>query len=253
MIASQGRGQLAEMMCADMMRNATIALLGAWLALCAQTSSAAGLYKWTDERGVVHYSDQIPPEAADKGTVVLDKQGRQVKKIEPAPTQAQLKAKEAEDERQKAMARTREDRARKDLALLQSYTSAEEIDFARARALAAVDTQLKSAEAYNAELVRRLGELERQKTAPAGKAGPATLDNQISALNEEMGRQAKLIAQKKDEMAAISAKYDADKRHWIEIKADQERAAAAENAAAGASSKPSAAKAATGSAATTTR
>ena len=241
------------MMCADTIRNATVALLGAGLALCTQASTAAGLYKWTDERGVVHYSDQIPPEAADKGTVVLDKQGRQVKKIEPAPTPAQLKAKEAEDERQKAAARTREAQARKDLALLQSYTSAEEIDFARARALAAVETQLKSAEGYNADLVRRLGELEKQRTASAGKAVPATLDNQISALNEEMGRQAKLITQKKDEMTAIGAKYDADKRHWIEIKADQERAAAAENAAAGASPKPSAAKAPTGSTATTTR
>jgi len=238
------------------MRYAALALLCA-LALAARPVNAAGLYKWTDERGGVHYSDQLPPEAADKGTVVLDKQGRQVKKIEPAPSPAELKAREAEDERQKAMAKAKDERTRRDMALLQSYTSAEEIDLARARALSAVETQLKSAETYNAELAKRLTDLEKQKAALAGKPVPFALENEISSVSAEMARQARVIALKKEEMASISARYESDKRHWLEIKSDQARTAAAEaagaNASANAPAKPTAAKTSSGNSATATR
>ena len=27
-------------------------------------------YKWVDEKGVIHYTDKIPPEASDKGRTV---------------------------------------------------------------------------------------------------------------------------------------------------------------------------------------
>ena len=84
----------------------------AWLALGALPAVAAGVYKWTDDLGIVHYSDQMPPEAVNKGTMVFDKQGRPIKKIEAAPTPEQQKAKELEDERQKGIARLRDDERR---------------------------------------------------------------------------------------------------------------------------------------------
>jgi len=175
----------------------------------------------------VHYSDQMPPEAVNKGTVVFDKQGRPVKKIEATPTAEQVKAKELEDERLKAMARQRDEQTRKDLALLQSYTSEQEIDFARTRAISTVESQLKSAESYSADLRRRQAEIEKQKVALAGKPVPPALENELVSLSNELGRQDGLIAQKRDEVATINARYDNDKRRWQEISADQVRAAAA--------------------------
>ena len=43
----------------------------------------AATYKWVDDKGVVHYTDKIPQEALNKGSTVLDKQARPVKKIDP--------------------------------------------------------------------------------------------------------------------------------------------------------------------------
>jgi hypothetical protein len=162
----------------------------------------------------------------NKGTVVMDKQGRAVKKIEPAPSAEEVRAKEAEAENLKATARVREDKTRKDLALLQSYTSEQEIDLARMRAITTIDGQLKSAETYAADLTRRQHELEKQKAAFAGKPVPSALESELSALNEEIARQGRVIAQRKDEVATINARYDSDKRRWQEIRADQARAAA---------------------------
>src|SRR5271167_3063622 len=91
----------------------------------------AGMYKWVDDQGVVHYSDKAPADVPSKGETVLDKQGRQVQKIDPPLTPAQLKAKADEDERQRALAKAKDDQARKDKALTQSYTSENEIDIAK--------------------------------------------------------------------------------------------------------------------------
>jgi len=110
---------------------------------------------------------------------------------------------------------------RRDVALTHSYTSEEEIDFARSRSLMAVDSQLKSAETYVADLVKRQQELKKNKLAYGDKPAPATLDSELTGLDEELARQDKVLAQRRAEITAINAKYEADKLRWREIRADQ--------------------------------
>jgi hypothetical protein len=203
------------------LRWSAAACFAAWLALGALPAAAAGTYKWTDDQGIVHYSDQMPAEGINKGGVMIDKQGRQVKKIDPTLTPAQTKAKEAEDERLRQIAKGQEDKSRRDIALTHSYTSEEEIDFARSRALLAVESQLKSAETYIADLTRRQQELKKDKLAYATKAVPPTLDSELSGLDEELARQDKVLAQRRAEITAINAKYESDKLRWREIRSDQ--------------------------------
>ena len=197
------------------------ACFAAWLALGALPAAAAGVYKWTDDQGIVHYSDQMPADALNKGGVVFDKQGRQIKKIDPTLTPAQVKAKEVEDERQRLIAKAQEDKSRRDVALMHSYTSEEEIEFARGRALLAVESQLKSAETYVADLTKRQQELRKDKLAYGTKPFPGTLDIELTGLDEELARQDKVLAQRRAEITAINAKYENDKLRWREIRADQ--------------------------------
>jgi chromosome segregation ATPase len=202
-------------------RRGAAACFAAWLALGALPAVAAGMYKWTDDQGMVHYSDQMPADAVNKGGVVFDKQGRQIKKIDATLTPAQAKAKEAEDERQRLLAKVQEDKSRRDTALTHSYTSEEEIDFARSRALLAVESQLKAAETYVADLTKRQQELRKDKLAYGTKPVPATLDNELTGLDEELARQDKVLAQRRTEISTINAKYESDKQRWREIRTDQ--------------------------------
>jgi hypothetical protein len=202
-------------------RWSAAACFAAGLALGALPAAAAGVYKWIDDQGIVHYSDQMPADAVNKGGVVIDKQGRQIKKIDPTLTPAQAKAKETEDERQRLMAKAQEEKSRRDTALMHSYTSEEEIDFARTRALLAIESQLKSAETYTADLTKRQQELRKDKLAYGTKPVPATLDNELTGLDEELARQEKVLAQRRAEITAINAKYESDKLRWREIRADQ--------------------------------
>jgi hypothetical protein len=198
-------------------RARTLVALVAGATLLALAGHARGaLYKWVDEHGEVHYSDKVPPEAVNKGNVELNKQAVPIKKTEPAPTPEQLKAKAAEDERQRVLAKQQEEVARRDRALLASYTSENEIDLARTRALQTIDNVMQSAQAYSAQLAKRKEALLAKKAAAGDKAG-ANLDRELEMLNGEIDRQADLVAQKKREAATVTAKYDADKARWREL------------------------------------
>lgn len=216
----------------------TIALLGAIVAMCgAGAARAAGpspatTYKWVDDQGVVHYSDKVPPEVVGKSATVLDKQGRPVKKIEPALTPEQLKAKEAADEAQRARAKAQEEQTRRDRALMQSYTTEAEIDAAKKRAVDTLDAQIKSAQAYSADLTRRMGELKKTRASFGNNRVPPDVEREINTVDVELTRETALIKQKSDEIVAVTAKYDADKARWEEIYSDQARKAAANSAVA---------------------
>jgi hypothetical protein len=208
-----------------------VACLAAWLALGVLPATAAGMYKWTDDQGAVHYSDQMPADAVNRGGVVFDKQGRKIKKIDATLTPAQAKAKEAEDERQRVIAKAQEDKTRRDTALVHSYTSEDEIDFARNRALLAVESQLQSAETYIADLTKRQQQLNKDKLAYGAKPAPATLDSELAGLDEELARQDKVLTQRRAEITAIHTKYETDKLRWRELRSDQKPPAAATTAA----------------------
>ena len=176
-------------------------------------------YKWVDEKGVVHYTDKIPPEAVNKGSTVLDKQARPTKRIDPALTPEQRRQREAEDEQKRIAARAQEEIARRDRALVASYTTEAEIDLARTRALATIDAQLESSHAYVAMLDKRKAELDKRRQALGDTPVPAALERELEGNRNELAKTTALIEQKQKERAATVGRYDADKARWRELKA----------------------------------
>ena len=213
-------------------RYAAVAALTAFIAALTMLASSgparAALYKWVDEKGVVHYTDTLPPEAIDKARIELNKQGIEVKKTDKALTPEQRRAMEQEAHKQKELARQQEEVARRDRALLSSYTSEGEIDLARKRSLQTIDNVLQSTLAYSDQLAKRKIELEAKKEEMKGKPIVAVFDRELESIESELARQAELIEQKKRETEIVVAKYDADKQRWRELVA----ARAAENAKA---------------------
>ena len=201
------------------------ALALAALVALAPAAGAQKIYKWTDEKGVVHYTDKAPDPA--RGGVQLDKQGRPVGKIEPAPTPEQVRAKQAEEERGREAAKEQEVTARRDRALLASYTTEAEIDLARARAVATVESQIQSAQAYLAQLTKRKTELDARKAKLGDGPVPAQLERDSASVDAEYAKNRDLVVQKQRELAVVTARYDADKQRWRELKAQQESNATA--------------------------
>lgn len=186
------------------------------------TLAHAATYKWVDEKGTVHYTDKIPPEAVEKSNVQLDKQGRAVKQTDAAPTAEQKRAKAEAEAREKQLAKERELVERRDRALLSTYTMESEIDLARRRALSTIDQQIQSSTAYSAQLSKRKDELVAKKAAAKGEPVPPVLERELVNLDTELARQADLVAAKQKEVLLVNVRYDADLKRWRELRAATE-------------------------------
>jgi len=199
-------------------RGPVAAAVVAVLTALALGAVEAAMYKWVDEKGVTHYTDTMPPDAVNKANTELNKQGIPIKKTDPAITPEQRKARETEVERQREAAKLQAETARRDRALLDSYTTESDIDLAKNRSLRTVEMALSSAQAYSAQLTKRKAELTANKAALAGKPVPATLERDLAATETELERQTDFIVLKKKEGVTIAARYDADKARWAAIK-----------------------------------
>ncbi len=197
---------------------AVAAAIALAIALFQPHAARAAVYKWVDDKGVVHYSDRVPPEAVNKGNVQLGSQGIPIKRVDPAIAPEQRKARESESEQQREAAKQRDAAARRDRALLDSYTSESDIDLARSRAVHTLQAALDSAQGYSTLLTKRKVALNQRKAAYVGKAVPADIENELAAVDAELERQGAVIAQKNKQLVEVAAKYDAEKERWHAIK-----------------------------------
>lgn len=195
-------------------------LVGVALALASPARAAT--YKWVDEKGVVHYTDKIPPEAVDKANVQLNKQGVPIKKTDPAPSAEMRKAKAEEDERQKQLAKERELVDRRDRALLSTYTTESEIDLARKRALSTIEQQIKSSTVYSTQLSKRKVELETKKAVLGAEPVSPVIERELTNITSELAKQVDLVEAKQKEVLLVNVRYDADRKRWRELRAATE-------------------------------
>ena len=191
------------------------------LAACAVagTATAQQTYKWVDDKGVVHYTDKLPTEPLNTGATVLNKQAVPIRSIDAPLTPAQRAAKEEEQRRAAVAAKAREETERADRALMQSFSSEQEIMDAKARAISPLEGQIQAAQAYVSQLTAHKTELEARKAALGKKPMPDALEHDLESTNDELAKQAVLIDSRRQELVQTSAHYDAFALRWNEIKA----------------------------------
>jgi hypothetical protein len=134
----------------------------------AQQKRDRTTYSWTDDDGVKHYGDSVPPEFADKPKDVLNEQGVAVDQLEGKKTEEQLAA----EERAKALEVQVELQRRADLTLLNTYITIDEIVMHRDRRVELFQAQARVTELYLRNLNRRLDQLKQE----AGRYKPYSSD-----------------------------------------------------------------------------
>ncbi len=156
--------------------RALLALLSAVI-LMAANHACAELYRYTNEHGVVVLDRQgVPPQHVARGYEVLNEQGRVIQVVPPAPTAAQRQR--LLEERQRAEA---------DARLLRLYASVEDVERAKARKLAELESvigiargNLQSLRSQHASLRQQAANHER-----SGRRVPENLLAQIANLEQE--------------------------------------------------------------------
>lgn len=181
--------------------------------------SAGGIYKWVDDQGVTHYGQSIPPEYRDAAATEMNRRGLTVREIDAAqqPESPEAKAERAKQEREEK--RRQYEQRRRDLALMKTYTSAEEIDLARERNLAVPTQALRGLEPRLKEAQERLSGLQAMadKVVQGGQSVPPHLQDDIAdqglkvdGLRAEIDRYNALIT-------AIRTRFDADRKRFVEL------------------------------------
>ncbi|HTS54344.1 MAG TPA: DUF4124 domain-containing protein [Burkholderiales bacterium] len=203
-----------------MRANPVVVAAGLALALAqANAAMAAKIFKWTDERGVTHYGEVIPPEYKDQAAQEMSKQGLTIRKWDSAITPEQRKAAELKAVRERDDKQRDFEQRRRDLALVNTYTSAREIDEHRDRTLQLPVQAIRGLEPRLKRAQDRLAALQRQAAAftDAGKQVPNGLELDLADERSEVSSIRAEIDRHKAEIEVIKVKYDGDKKRYLEL------------------------------------
>lgn len=185
----------------------------AWTAAAADVTA----YKWTDDQGVVHYGDSIPPQYAEKAHETLNKQG-----VAVGHSAAQMSPEELA-----AAAREHDSLLKQqqhDTFLITTYTSVKDIESLRDVRLDQLQGQRNAAEIYVENLRSRLVALqERAKRFRPYNANPGArrmpddlAEDMVHTLNE-MRTQRNALTAKNEEVSAVRAQFDGDIERYRQL------------------------------------
>ena len=187
--------------------------------LTASSAFGERMYKWVDADGEVHYSNQLPPEAARTKREVINAQGRTVKVYE-APLTPEQKSEEqrlaALELKKKELAKKRMDH---DRSLLATYSSEKDMYRARDAKISAIESLIKATNSQINIMQGRLLKLTEEAASyeRSGKQQPPSLLSQIFSLRKQIKRNKEFVEDKTRETADIRQQFESDIRRYNEL------------------------------------
>jgi len=175
------------------------------------------MYKCVDAKGKIYYTQTPPRECLGRDIEELSRQGRVTKTL-VAPQTAEEKAAQEEErkKKQEQEAITREEK-RKNQALLNTYPAEKDIEEARVRALKDNELAIKETQYRLAGEEKRKKELDAEKEFYVKKPMPPKLGDDIKTNEVQLKNQRELLEAQKKQVATINAKYDEDKKRFLEL------------------------------------
>jgi len=187
--------------------------------------SAQKTYKWTDEHGIVHYGDKVPPEYANRDRTLLNDQGVNVGFEEGEVTPEEAAAAQARETAAEADRKAKEEIARHDRMLLETYISVADIEDLRNRRLELLESQIKLTDVYLSNLRKKLVELQLDaanfkpySTRPDAPQIPEVLARDISQTTSSISLYEQTLARTRADQATLQKSFDADIARFRELK-----------------------------------
>jgi len=198
----------------------TLVLLAA---LAAPWANAA--YKCVDERGVTHIGDVPPPGCTNVVMYEILPSGKILRTIDPTPTEEQLRKRREDFDRAKAAIRDEADQRRKDMALINTFSSEKEFDVVRDRNIEPLKSRIVMAQDRIKAIDKRSKELEEElefykagKSKTKVKEAPPQLTGDLIRLKTERTTLEGSITKSENEIATLKVKFDTDRRRWVALK-----------------------------------
>lgn len=193
----------------------TAALLATALAPDASQAQSR-MYKCVDASGKTYYTQTPPKECLGRTVDELDKRANVTRRNEVL-TPEQQAAREAERKKKAEEDALAKEERRKNAALLNTYSSEKDVEEARARALKAGNEAIRDTEKRIAGAEKRRATLEQEAEFYKKGTLPPKLRQDIQNNENELKNQQELLDVKKKEIGLINAKYDEDKRRFVDL------------------------------------
>jgi len=184
--------------------------------LLSAGTARAGMYRWVDGGGRVHYSDTLPSTYQKSGAAEMSKQGVVIKRTQ---SEAERRAEGVQLEDERLIEEARQQQAQQDRALTQTYTTEAEIDLARDRALTHHNLAIKGAQLRAKTVADNLAELKERSSrlVKAGRPIPPNLKDQLDRTSKESLELRRSVLNHEESLMKVREKYDTDKLRFREL------------------------------------
>ena len=191
------------------------------VALAAQTET----FRWVDEKGEVHYSDQVPPEEAKTPRSKLNARGFEVEKVEAPKTREQVEQEQLLRQLRAQQEKVLNEQRDKDQALMRTYRNTDEILSALKVKLDSLENNIRMTQANIDRDSQTLATHEKRASSFTGKgqAVPQATHDSIAALTRRLTAYRHHISRAENEKLATTDQFGRDIKRFLAIKAMQER------------------------------
>lgn len=200
----------------SMRKAVTLPLLALFLVSAAQ--AAGEFYCCQDPAsGRRVCGDTLPEQCRGRAFRILDSGGNVIKEV-GAPLTPEQKAEQIlENKRRKQLEDAGREQRRRDQALLDTYSTPEDIDIAQKKAEADLKVTIQATNDRIATAQKKRNKLADEAEFYKKKTMPAELEKDLRAIEHEIKLQQELVELKKKEFDTIKAKYDADRKRYFEL------------------------------------
>ncbi len=195
-----------------------ILIIAAALLIAAPFLAQAQSFRCVGKDGRRYYGSTIPQECLGQPVEQLNKEGMVIKRMDPEAGERDRAAKEAEAAKKREAEAAAREQSRRNRALLATYSSERDIEVARERALADNAKQAQEVENRIAAIRKRQAGYDKELEFYKGKnKPPEKLAEDMQGAEQEIKEQQQQLETKKRDAEAINAKYDTDKKRYLEL------------------------------------
>jgi chromosome segregation ATPase len=201
-----------------------VALAGVFSGSAVAQDKKARIVCWKDKSGkVVGCGESVPPEFRDSATREMDSRGVTRGTTESAEETAKRRAQDQESAKKRAEEQKRlAEQKRQDAALLNTFSSEQEIDQKRDRDLVQLDTQIGQIKVALKNAIERHTEVKGRTDAAAKekKPVPEALKEELTKATSDKERLEQSVTMKEKEKDELKVRYAEQKKRYLELKGE---------------------------------
>ena len=179
---------------------------------------ARNSYCCNDANGKLTCGDMLPVACQKRAYRIIDEKGFLVREVEAPLTPEQRVLRDAEEVKKQEEAKKAAEEKRRNQALIATYPSEKDIDLARDRALADFDKASADTQKHYDEALKQKKKLDAEKEFYVKKPMPANLKKQIEDNDSAIRTAQAALDSRKQEGETLRAKFDDEKKRYMELR-----------------------------------